>query len=253
MNKPLSPAEGLTLRAGMYQLLAWGYLYPNQSQRQRVLDLAGNLAPWAGLISPDWAGRISQLRDSAASMSETAAEAEFNHLFSGAMAAAPYETAYEPDIFQKQHALADIAGFYRAFGFQVPDQSRWQPDHVGVQLEYCSILLQRMAYAVQQGWEEQAAVCADGLRKFLLGHLGRWSAAFADDLANITQVTFYRDLANATREWVELELAALGLAPDRLRSRQVYSDDLDLPVCGGCTGCGPAGQTQSCPVTPARS
>lgn len=253
MNAQLTPVEGLMLRAALYQLLAHGFAYPGPAQRRQVLEMAAELSPWAGMIDPRWADRLGQLAQSLEAAEHETVEAEFNRLFSGAMAVAPYETAYERDIFRKQNALADIAGFYRAFGFAVVEASRWQPDHVGVQLEYCAILLQRTAQAVEQNWEEQTAICVDAFRKFLAEHLGRWSDAFAADVDRAAALPFYRLMAELTREWLALEMQVLEVEPDRLSSRHVAADDGEAPTCGGCTGCGPEGPpagVQSCPSTP---
>lgn len=243
----VTPVQGLLLRAAMYELLAVGYTYPGAAQRQRVQELAAGLAPWIDLVDPVWSDRLRQFGEHVGAAVAAEMEAEFNRLFSGAMDAVPHETAYDPDIFRKQAALADIAGFYRAFGFQVADGGRWQPDHIGVELEYGAILLQRAARALEHCWEEQVEICADALRKFLLEHLGRWASAFTSDLERQANLPFYQHLARVTREWVEAELAALGLQPDRLRARQVSADDLELPTCGGCTGCGPAGPVAGAP------
>lgn len=238
MLKELSAVEGLMLRAGVYRLLALGYAYPDAANRDEMMEMAEGLAPWLGLIGPEWAGRLEALADLLTDTADEEREAEFNRLFSGAMAAVPFESAYERDIFRKQAGLADIAGFYRAFGFALPDSTRWQPDHIGVQLEYCSVLLQRTAHATQESWEEQGAICVDALRKFVEEHPGRWADAFTGDLERASRLPVYRELAALTRDWLALEIGALELQPDRLKSRHVLAEDCETPSCGGCTGCG---------------
>jgi putative dimethyl sulfoxide reductase chaperone len=251
--EPLDPTDGVIIRAAMYQMLATGYAYPDPQQRAQLLELARDLAPCLALIDPDWPSRLGLLAQNLAETAPPEQEAEFNRLFSGAMACSPYESAYEKDIFRKQHALADIAGFYRAFGFTIPEGSRWQPDHIGVQLEYCAIVLQRTAQALGGAHAPQAELCVDALRKFLQDHLGRWTDAIADDLARQSASPFYRCLAGLTREWVGLEVASLDLAPDRYGARTVTADDLSLPVCGGCTLCGPAGPVPGAACPPGKS
>jgi TorA maturation chaperone TorD len=135
--------DGLAIRAAVYEMLAIGFGYPDAPQRERVRGLATALEPWIGLIHPDWEERVRMLEQSLDATATEELEAEFNLLFSGAMECAPYESVFERDIFRKQHALADIAGFYHAFGFELGEASRWQTDHVGVQLEFCSIVPQR--------------------------------------------------------------------------------------------------------------
>lgn len=67
--------------------------------------------------------------------------------------------------------LADIAGFYRAFGFQVAGE---RPDHIVPELEFMALLHVKEAYALASSDEDGARVCADARRKFVQEHLGVW-------------------------------------------------------------------------------
>lgn len=253
MVEQLTVAEGLMLRAGIYRLLAQGYAYPGAAQRDDLIVMAEGLAPWLSEMGPQWAGRLERFATVLTETDDAEREAEFNQLFSGAMAAAPYETAYERDIFRKQATLADIAGFYQAFGFVVAEGNRWQPDHLGVQLEFCAIVLQRTAYAMAESWTEQSEICVDALRKFLNDHTGRWADALAGDVERSASLSFYQELASLTRDWVALEVRALELEPDALLSRHILEEDSLPPACGGCTGCGPEGPQGPDPVCPSSS
>jgi hypothetical protein len=86
----------------------------------------------------------------------------------------PYETSYEPRpgvSGGKPFQLADIAGFYRAFGFEVSGE---RPDHIVPELEFAALLCAKEAYARICGEEEGAEVCAEARRKFMSEHLGAW-------------------------------------------------------------------------------
>jgi len=86
----------------------------------------------------------------------------------------PYETSYEPRpgvSGGKPFQLADIAGFYRAFGFEVSGE---RPDHIVPELEFAALLCAKEAYARICGEEEGAEVCAEARRKFITEHLGAW-------------------------------------------------------------------------------
>lgn len=85
-----------------------------------------------------------------------------------------YETSYEPGpgssggpTFQ----MADIAGFYRAFGFEVSGE---RPDHIVPELEFLALVLVKEAYALMAGDGGGAEICATARRKFVTGHPGRW-------------------------------------------------------------------------------
>lgn len=92
---------------------------------------------------------------------------------------APYETSHERGpgsaggpTFQ----MADIAGFYRAFGFEVSGE---RPDHIVPELEFVALLLVKEGYARMSGEIEGAELCATARGKFVAEHVGAWLPSFA--------------------------------------------------------------------------
>ncbi len=246
-HESLTPSERLLLRARAFETLAVAFGYPDDSRRARLDALLDGLSGFAD-EAPGGA-ELLELRAAYAGSEPADVEATFNRLFSGAMDSVPFETAYERDIFRKQHALADIAGFYRAFRLDVPAASRMQVDHVGVELDFCAQVLARWAYAVDASLEDRAEACRDALAKFVEDHLGRFVDALAEAVASQDGGPFFVALANATRAVVGAEAATLGVTPDKLASRYVMSDDAALPTCGAssCDGCEPEAAPMPCP------
>lgn len=87
-----------------------------------------------------------------------------------------YETSYDearraPGGLTFQ--MADVAGFYRAFGFQVTGE---RPDHLVPELEFVALLLVKEAHATLSGDHDASQVCRDARLKFVREHLGLWLA-----------------------------------------------------------------------------
>ncbi|MCS7172471.1 MAG: molecular chaperone TorD family protein [Armatimonadetes bacterium] len=72
--------------------------------------------------------------------------------------------------------IADIAGFYRAFGFEARGD---RPDHLAAQLEFLAFVCTQEACACLVGREEDAEVCSQARRSFLREHVSSWLPALA--------------------------------------------------------------------------
>jgi len=94
-----------------------------------------------------------------------------------------YETGYGIRRSQmKTGELADIAGFYRAFGFGITgDEAEIEMlDHIAVEAEFYALLLAKEAHLLERGENEGAQIVLEGRRKFLQDHLGRYPAFLAE-------------------------------------------------------------------------
>src|SRR4030067_283699 len=128
-------------RAQVYSFLSDAFLYPDENWCEDV-PLLGEIisgldfAPTALAIRPVELARL---------------QAAYRRTF-GAAGSLCYETEYGlPHEFSQSQELADINGFYRAFGFTIGGQVRERPDHVAAELEFMSILALHEAYAARDG------------------------------------------------------------------------------------------------------
>lgn len=148
----------------------------------------------------------------------------------------PYETEWGgTHIFEQTQELADIAGFYRAWGLEVSDQAKERPDHVSVETEFMSYMALKEAYALEKGNSEGASISREVQVKFLGEHLGRWIPAFASALEDGAKEGFYAFLARAIREWVAGDAGELGAKPEPLKPilrRGEAQGDGDCHSCG---------------------
>lgn len=142
-----------------------------------------------------------------------------------------YEVEYDKSrAITQGTTLADIGGFYRAFGLEVAVRER--PDHLALELEFMSVLTYKEALALQSGRAEEIQICRDAQRKFLEAHLGRWVGLFVEYLSQQSQSDFYLGLGDALQEFIEAECQALDAKPDLITTN--FEEDpeikLDCPL-----------------------
>jgi TorA maturation chaperone TorD len=145
-------------------------------------------------------------------------------LFDRAAKVPPYEGAWEeaPQVAGKAALLADVAGFYAAFGL-VPGAA--QPDvedHIAAECEFMSALALKEAYALAEGDDEGVAITGAAQARFVGDHLGRWSGTFAEALRDASPLPYYGALADLLRAWVQAEIERLGAAPSVVLGRAGY-------------------------------
>jgi len=116
-------------------------------------------------------------------LAEEGREGEYVSLFEhGATRVPIHETEFgRMRGMSKGNELADIAGFYAAFGMDRADSSaaRQLHDHLAVELEFYGVLLAKEAALTERGEAEGVEVVAAARKKFLADHLGRLAPAVA--------------------------------------------------------------------------
>ncbi len=132
-------------------------------------------------------------------------QGEYNALFATRLRAPAFETAYELDKTARKAAeLADIQGFYHAFGLRL--SAPVEPDSLIAELEFLSVLLRKKQYAIESGAQQGAEVCADAYRKFLSDHLGRWYRVFVAQLEDAQASSLWREAGRLLRLFLDKEL-----------------------------------------------
>ncbi len=159
----------------------------------------------------------------------------------------PYENEYCPsrDITYLSHRMADISGFYRAFGLDRSPADRERPDHLSYLAEFMQIVIARQLYAEEQGLNDECVVvCREVQRRFFDEHLGWWLPAFGLQLEQRAAPAFgfYVAVARFVRGLAAAERAVLDLAPSNdVPDVQVDSFESEE----GCFECGLGGEEGS--------
>lgn len=150
----------------------------------------------------------------------------------------PYELEYgQSEIIQQTAELADLSGFYRAFGLDIRETAFERADHVSIQCEFMSILCAKEAWGLAIGNDALVECCADAQRLFLRDHLGRWLTAFARRVIKENANGFYGAVASLAAAFIhaECERFELETGPQWLELRPTD------PVRDQTIDCAPAG------------
>jgi TorA maturation chaperone TorD len=186
------------------------------------------------LADLDPAAVLARLPGSAGELNELY-EATFGLL--GGSKCPPYETEYVPSkfAFQRSNMLADIAGYYRAFGLQTSTACPDRPDHVSLECEFLAQLLALEWQANQRGDQAsalQAATCREAHARFLREHAAWWLPAFARVLGQQNPGGFYAAVADFLAALIAAERALAGIEPPNL---QAEPSSIERPEeCSGC-------------------
>ncbi|MBM2841000.1 MAG: serD [Bacteroidetes bacterium] len=221
-------------RSAMYSFLSKSLLYPT---REVVVAIHG-LTEELGLLNatdPEVENvRLFLQREGSVEVLES----EYNRLFAhlGSAKCPPYETEYGYDnVFQKTQAMADIAGFYTAFGLEVGSSNTERVDFISTEFEFMSYLALHEVYACEHGEAEHLEVCSEAQRKFVQDHVGRWVSIFSQVLLNATTNPFYLWLARRVSEFTDDECRLLCVSPDRVagpnRAEASSPEPFDCSMC----------------------
>ena len=83
------------------------------------------------------------------------------------------------------------------------------PDHISVELEFLGELARREGLAWEREDSAAAGNCLAYQRDFLDEHLGLWVDKFCTRVVETGELSFYRDVAQVTAEFVRSEISAV--------------------------------------------
>ena len=201
-------------RARVYRFLARTFQPPDPSRVSELQcdDLPGLPAVLKRLgASVELLALAKQLDECLLNADTTSLNAEYDKAFevSNGAERPPNETAHAPETPQeeltKTYQLADIAGFYRAFGVEVEPGSE-RVDHIAAELEFMHLLAVKEALAKARDETEKAEICRDGAASFLRDHLGRWCAKLCAQLQAESGGQLYQAAGELLVQFVKLDI-----------------------------------------------
>jgi TorA maturation chaperone TorD len=197
----------MMVRASLYRVAALAFAFPDDPGVDEVRAAAPVLAETLEQsgIDPDTVERGRALLHSWTSTTPEEMRRNYSGLFVGNRQCRLDEAEYDTSIFYRHQRIADIAGFYRAFGFEIAPDSHQRADFVGTELEFMRVLLLKQAYALENGWDEKALACRDAEGKFFREHLEWWIPSMCSALKGAGKCAFYTALGGFLESFIRSE------------------------------------------------
>ena len=134
----------------------------------------------------------------------------------------PFETEYGTDaLFRQPQELADIAGYYAAFGLKPRGEDGERVDHVSCECEFFGFLRRKEAFALTPEAEpnvssesrlEMLDTTRKASRSFFKDHLGRFGTAFGLRLSSEDKGGAFGLQADVLVTLLQMESERLGVA-----------------------------------------
>jgi TorA maturation chaperone TorD len=228
--------HALLVRAARAQQLAACFRYPGAGSAA-ALAMALTRLHDAGRDDPEVGPRVSRLWAAIDPRDDSGLQAAYSRHFIGVGASPLHETAFGRPRLTTAAELADVRGFYRAFGFDLSEETPEAADHLGAELEFHAALLVKLAWAAQQGHAEGWEVTAAAAASFLESHLGRWVPALTGRILAGGADDFYALAAREAERFVRAECAWFGAAPDPVAAED-GRERADTFTCPHADHCG---------------
>ncbi len=192
--------EAYAHRARLYRLLSWLFAEPQDQKR-----LAGCIREAHALkillqrsqTAPQVTRALGHLTRCMRNASFPELRTAYTECFesSGRLQVLPNETAWvgrsPQEALLRTYRLADIAGFYKAFGVEVAEATE-RVDHIAVELEFMHLLSVKTAVSLEQKNENARQLCERAATAFLRDHLLEWASQFAERLQRQAPHPVYR-------------------------------------------------------------
>lgn len=169
-TEPVSTSEEvLAKQSFVYAVLARGFSQPDKASLEFLLQCGQVEMKDDSPVTRCLVG----LLESAQQTNLQEMQKAYMELFDPVNGPFPYESEHtKTHDFSKANILADIMGFYRAFGVE-PTNDR--ADHISAELEFMHFLTIKEMHASGKGEHENASICRRARESFFREHLGLWT------------------------------------------------------------------------------
>lgn len=246
----VNESELARARAAAYGLIAHGFRYPDGEALSTLIDPL-RWEHWPGVLQKVDGQTVESLQSFQNAVRAFAACSDdarrelpqryddlFGHAVRGRCPA--YEMEYgRHEIIRQASDLADLAGFYRAFGLEIADGQNGRPDHITAECEFMSALCSKEAVACAEENRANAEICLDAERSFLRDHLACWLPALAHRVEEADADGLFGALARFADAFVKAECSHFDIHAGPATLELKPPDPvLDTQISCGSTGCG---------------
>lgn len=102
-------------------------------------------------------------------------------------------------------STVEVKKFMESAGMNRLSHADLLPDHVSVELEFMQLLTQREAQERKKRDDINVKYCFDMEKYFIEWHLYRWVPSFCDKIISSSDVSFFRTMAELTKNFIEFE------------------------------------------------
>ena len=151
----------------------------------------------------------------------------------------PFETEFQPNSepFFRSQQLADIAGFYHAFGLQPPASRSVRHDALSLELEFMAFLFMKARLAASEAQAEQnEAMCLETARSFFEAHLAWWVPSFTRGLRAKAGEGYLAELAQVLAAFITIERRIFDLPAPEMPMQPKPDAEAGEPLeCANCS------------------
>ena len=209
-----------TARSTIYNILSLCFTYPEEKVCSWILEGKWIEEIKEALILLTEGGfekNLQTMRDSLKGEREDISlelAREYTRLFINAfphVVAPPYGSVYmEKDGLVFGKFTSAVLGFYHETGFTLKEDLHDLPDHIAHELEFMGILTGQEAGTSRSEKVKLEETQMDFFSRFILP----WVPSFCQKLLEQSRSSFYRNLGDLTREFIQMEKNYLGVSEE---------------------------------------
>lgn len=102
-------------------------------------------------------------------------------------------------------STVEVKSFIETAGLKYKSEFTGLPDHISVELEFMHAVTKEEAQAWENNDIERANYCCQIEKKFMTEHLLKWGHIFCDKIMAEAELSFYREIAGITKNFMEFE------------------------------------------------